>query len=187
MTGTYTVAATYTPRHHRLRRRSGSTPVVTLPPAALNIATIGSPADNKPDSGDKIVYTYNQAMSLNSIMNGLTLNTPVNVTAVLSRSTGATSLTIHCNGFRCNNPNLGTVSLGDTGSSHYIAGSFFGNTVTLTATMTASTNAAGQTVITITLTQTSPSVSAVPGPTTLTWTPSKEATNPPASTAPPLR
>ncbi len=54
-------------------------------------------------------------------------------------------------GFRCNNPNLGTVSLGDTGSSHYIAGSFFGNTVTLSATLTASTNAAGQTVITIAL------------------------------------
>ena len=68
--------------------------VVTPPPAAFSIATIGSPADNKPDSGDKIVYTYNEAMSLSSVMNGLTLNTPVNVNAVFSRSMGATSLNI---------------------------------------------------------------------------------------------
>jgi len=181
VTGTYTVAATYnpTPGTTAYGTASGSTqPMVTLPPAALSIATIGSPADNKPDSGDKIVYTYNQAMSLNSIMNGLALNTPVSVSAVFTRSTGATSLTIQCTGFRCNNPNLGTASLGDSGSSHYIAGGFFGNTVTLSATMTATANAGGQTVITIALTQTNPSISAVPSPTTVTWTPNTAATNP---------
>ena len=118
-------------------------------------------------------------MSLNSIMNGLTVNNPVSVSAVFTRSTGATSLTLQCTGFRCNNnPNLGSVSLGDTGGSHYIAGSFFGNTVTLSATLTASTNAAGQTVITIALTGSSSSFSAVPGTTTLQWNPSNQATNP---------
>jgi len=183
--GTYQVKAVYVPNagNTAYNGASGQTPVaVTLAPAGFDIQTTGNPADNKPDGaaggGDKIVYTYNQAMSLNSIMNGLTINSPVSVSAVFTRSTGATSLTIQCTGFRCNNPNLGSVSLDDTGSSHYIAGSFFGNTVTLSATLTASTNAAGQTVITIALTGSSSSFSAVPGPTTLTWTPSNQATNP---------
>jgi hypothetical protein len=179
--GTYTVAAAYG-GSTAYNGASGQTqPVVTLPPAGFNIQTVGNPADNKPDSGDQIVYTYNQAMSLNSIYNGLTLNNPVTVNAVLSRSNGATSLTIQCTARFCNNPNLGTVSLGDTGASHYIAGGIFGgtNTVTLTATMVASTNAAGQTVITITLTQSNnSSISAVAGNTTLMWTPSNGATNP---------
>ena len=42
----------------------------------------------------------------------------------------------------------------------------------LNATMVASTNAAGQTVITVTLTQSSGSLSTVNGNTTLIWTPS---------------
>ena len=178
--GTYTVAAAYG-GNTAYNGASGQTSVtVTLPPAGADIQTTGSPADNKPDGGDKIVYTYNQAMSLNSIMNGLTLNSPVNVSAVFTRSNGATSLTIQCTGFRCNNPNLGSVSLGDTGASHYIAGGNFGNsnTVTLSATLTASTNAAGQTVVTIALTGSSGSFSTVPGTTTLVWTPSNQATNP---------
>ncbi len=176
--GTYTVAAAYG-GNTAYNGASGQIPVaVTLAPAGFDIQTTGNPADNEPDGSDKVVYTYNQAMSLNSIMNGLTLNSPVNVSAVFTRSTGATSLTIQCTGFRCNNPNLGSVSLGDTGSSHYIAGSFFGNTVTLNATLTASTDAAGQTVITIALTGSSGSFSAVPGATTLTWTPSNQTTNP---------
>jgi len=178
--GTYTVTAAYG-GNTAYNSASGQTQVaVTLAPAGFDIQTIGNPADNKPDGaaagGDKIAYTYNQAMSANSIMNGWN-GSSVSVTAALTRQMGATSLAIQCTGFRCNNPNLGTVALGDIGASHYIAGSIFGNTVSLAATMTMTTNASGQSVVTIMLTQSSGSISAVAGNTTLTWTPSNAATN----------
>ena len=171
VTGMYTVAAAYG-GNGAYNAASRSTPVaVTLTPAGFSIQTVGNPADNKPDNGDKIVYTYNEAMSLNSIypVRGGWNGSSVSVNAVFSRSNGATTLAIQCSGFGCTNPDLGTVSLGDTGSSHYIPGGNFGgtNTVTLTATMTASTNAAGQTVITITLTLSSSQFSAVSGNTLL--------------------
>ena len=35
---------------------------VALAPAGFDIQTVGNPQDNKPDSGDQIVFTYNQAM-----------------------------------------------------------------------------------------------------------------------------
>lgn len=178
-TGVYTVGAQYS-GDTAYTGATGSTSVtVTLLPAGFDIETTGNPADSKPDGaasgGDTIVYTYNQVMAPGSIMNGLNLNQPVNVTAVFSRQTGATSLSIQCTGgFRCQNPNLGTVSLGDTASSHYVG--LFGS-VSLSATMVLTTNASGQSVVTITLNQTSASITAVPGNTTLTWTPSAGATN----------
>jgi hypothetical protein len=185
--GTYTVAAAYA-GNTAYNGVSGQTPVAaTLAPAGLSIQTTGNPADNKPDgtasAGDTIVYTYNQVMAPGSIMKGLTLTVPVTVAAMFSRQTGATSLTIQCTGFGCSNPNLGTVSLGDTGASHYV-GNFA--TVSLTATLELTTNASGQSVVTVTLTQTSASITAVSGTTTLTWTPSAGATNtatPPAASA----
>jgi len=176
--GSYTVAAAYG-GNTAYNSASGQISVaVTLAPAGFNIQTTGNPADNKPDGvaggGDTIVYTYNQVMAPSSIMNGLNLNQPVNVTAVFSRQTGATSLTIQCTGFRCQNPNLGTVSLGDTAGSHYVG--LFGM-VSLNATMVLTTNSSGQSVITITLTQSNGGLSAVSGNTTLTWSPSSSATN----------
>jgi len=185
--GTYTVAAAYG-GNTAYNGVSGQTSVaVTLTPAGLSIQSTGNPADNKPDgaagAGDTIVYTYNQVMAPGSIMKGLTLNVPVTVAAMFSRQTGATSLTVQCTGFGCSNPNLGTVSLGDTGTSHYV-GNFA--TVGVSATLVLTTNATGQSVVTVTLTQTSTSITAVPGTTTLTWTPSAGATNaatPPVASA----
>jgi hypothetical protein len=180
LAGKYTVTAAYG-GNTAYNNASGQTSVVvTLPPAGFDVQTVGNPADNKPDGsatgGDEIVYTYNQAMSASSIMNGWN-GSSTNVTATFTRQTGATSLAIQCTGFRCNDPNLGTVTLGDTGVSHYITGSFFGNSVSLAATMTMTTNAGGQSVVTITLMQSSGNFSAVAGNTALTWTPSAAATN----------
>jgi type II secretory pathway pseudopilin PulG len=173
-TGAYTVGVSYSGDTAYVGV-AGSTMVnVTLAPAGFNIQTVGNPANNRPDNGDQIIYTYNQVMAPGSIMNGLNLNQPVTVTAVFSRQTGATSLTIQCTGFRCSNPNLGTVSLGDSGSSRYVGG--FGS-ISLSATMVMTTNASGQSVVTITLTQSSASISTVSGNTALVWTPSSSATN----------
>ncbi len=176
--GTYTVAASYG-GSTAYNGASGQTQVVvTLAPAGFNIQGVPSGTPNgKPSSGDQIVYTYNQAMSITSIQRGWSGASEA-VTAQFSRVGSQTQLSIACTGGGfggCSTINLGTVNLGDTGSSHYTSG--FG-TVDVTATMAASTNAAGQTVITITLTQSSGSFSAVSGTTALTWTPSNAATNP---------
>jgi hypothetical protein len=173
--GTYTVSAayggdaTYTPAN-------GSSPVVVaLAPAAFDIQTVGSPQDNKPDTGDQIVFTYNQAMKVSTIQNGWN-GTSENVTAEFTRQGNQTQLAILCTGNRCNPINLGTVALGDTSGTHYVNG--FGNsTVDLNATMVTSTNAAGQTVVTVTLTPSSGNLSTVNANTSLVWSPSAAATN----------
>ena len=183
-TGVYTVAVNYGGDTAYNGVTGSKAVTVSLPPAGINIQTSGGPADNKPDGaasgGDTIIYTYNQVMAPGSIMTGLIQNQPTNVTAVFSRQTGATSLNIQCTGFRCTNPNLGTVSLGDTASSHYVG--LFGS-ISLNATMVLTTNAIGQSVVTITLTQASGGIAAVPGATSLVWTPSAGATN---SATPPV-
>jgi hypothetical protein len=114
-------------------------------------------------------------MSVTSIQNAWN-GASENVTAEFTRQGNQSQLAILCSGFRCNTINLGTVALGDTGT-HYVSGGFGGGTVDLNATMVASTNAAGQTVITVTLTQSSGSLSTVNGNTTLIWTPSGAATS----------
>ena len=175
--GPYTVAATYL-GNTTYNAANGSTQVtVTLAPAGSDIQAPGN-ANGKPDNTDTIVYTYNQAMSLTSIMSGWTGNS-VSVLAEFTRTNGQTKLNIQCNTFRCNNdPNLGTVNLGDASGTHYLnGGGFNGSTVDLNATMVASTDAAGQTVITITLTQSSNSFNTVNGNTTLSWSPDNGATN----------
>jgi hypothetical protein len=170
--GTYTVGVayggdtTYTPAN-------GSTSVVVaLAPGGLDIETSGN-QNGEPDNNDQIVYTYNQAMSIASIQGGWN-GSQENVTAEFSRQGNQTQLAILCSGRRCNPINLGTVMLGDTSGQRYVNG--FGNTVDLDATMAATTNGAGQTVITITLTE-SGGLSTVPGNTTLVWTPSGNVTN----------
>ena len=174
--GTYTVAASYG-GDGTYNPANGSTQVaVVLPPAGFDIQAPGN-GDGKPDTTDTIVFTYNQAMSLTSILSGWN-GSSVNEVAQFTRTNGQTQLTVQCSGSRCNDPNLGTVNLGDASGTHYLAGGGFqGTTVDLNATMVASTNAAGQTVITITLTQSSNSFITVSGNTTLTWTPDNGATN----------
>jgi hypothetical protein len=171
--GTYTVGVayggdgTYTPAN-------GSTQVVVaLAPAGFDIESVGNPQDSKPDSGDQIVFTYNQAMSVNSIQNHWS-GASETVTAEFTRQGTQTQLAIVCSGFGCSTINLGTVNLGDSAGARYLNG--FG-AVDLTATMASTTNAAGQTVVTVTLTQSSGSLSAVSGNTALTWTPSGSATS----------
>jgi type II secretory pathway pseudopilin PulG len=173
--GTYTINVAYG-GNTTYNPANGSTQVVVaLAPAGFDIQTVGNPADNKPDNADQIVFTYNQAMSVNSIQNGWN-GASETVTAEFTRQGSQTQLAVLCTGFRCNTINVGTVALGDTGS-HYVNGGFGGGTVDLNATMVASTNAAGQTVITVTLSQSSGSLSTVNGNTTLAWTPNGNATN----------
>ena len=167
--GTYTVAASYG-GDNVYNGASGSTNVTVLPPpGGFDIQAPGN-RDGKPDQGDDVVYTFNQAMSINSIQNGWS-GSSENVTAVFTRPGANTALSIQCSGFRCNNINLGTVNLGDA-FPHYTSG---GPTF-MTAAMTATTNAAGQTVITIALTN-AKGFSNSMGSTTLVWTPDPAAMN----------
>ena len=168
--GTYMVSVAYSGDSAYTPANASTSVVVALAPAGSDIETSGN-QDGKPDNNDQITYIYNQAMSVNSIQGGWN-GTQEPVTAEFTRQGTQTQLAIICSGFRCNTINLGTVTLGDTSGMRYTNGM-----VDLTATMTASTNGAGQTVITITLTQSSGSLSTVNGNTTLIWTPSGNATN----------
>jgi type II secretory pathway pseudopilin PulG len=149
---------------------------VTLAPAGFDIQGVpNSPADGRPDNLDQIVYTYNQTMSANSILNGWT-GSSRNVTAQFSRQNGqSTSLQI-CTSGSCNTVvNLGTVSLGDPQGNRYMNG----GSVNVNATMVMTANGS-QSVVTITLTQTAGGLSALsPADTTTTlmWSPSAAATN----------
>ena len=171
--GSYTFNAAYGGDTTYMPANGSTSVVVALAPAGLDIETVGSPQDNKPDSGDQIVFTYNQAMRVSTIQTGWS-GASETVTAEFSRQGNQTQLAILCSGFRCNTINLGTVALGDTSGTRYVNG--FG-TVDLTATMVATTNAAGQTVVTVTLTQSSGSLSTVNGNTSLVWSPSGSVTN----------
>jgi hypothetical protein len=170
--GTYTVGVAYGGDTTYAPANGSTSVVVALAPAGLDIETSGN-QNGEPDNNDQIVYTYNQAMSIASIQGGWN-GSQENVTAEFSRQGNQTQLAILCSGRRCNPINLGTVMLGDTSGQRYVNG--FGNTVDLDATMAATTNGAGQTVITITLTE-SGGLSTVPGNTTLVWTPSGNVTN----------
>ncbi len=173
--GTYTVGvayggdATYTPAN------GSASVVVVLAPAGSDIQTVGNPQDGRPDNGDQIVFTYNQAMSANSILNGWN-GSSRNVTAQFSRQNGqSTSLEI-CTSSSCNTVvNLGTVSLGDPSGSRYVNGA----AVSVNATMVMTT-VGSQSVVTISLTQTAAGLSALsPANTTtiLLWSPSAAATS----------
>ncbi len=168
--GTYTVAVAYGGDGSYTPANGSTSVVVALAPAGFDIETSGN-QNGRPDTNDQITYTYNQAMSVNSIQNGWN-GASEGVTAEFSRQGNQTQLTIMCNGFRCNTINVGTVALGDTSGNRYTNG-----TVDLNATMAASTNGAGQTVITVTLTPSSGGLSTVNGNTSLVWTPSGTATN----------
>ena len=175
--GTYQASAVYSgDGTYNGAPGSGFVLVALAPSGASILGVPGIPPDGKPDTGDQIVYTYNQQMSANSILNGWN-GTAHPVTASFSRQGNQTALTI-CTSQFCNQQvNLGTVALGDTGFSHYTGG--FGS-VAVSATMTMTTNASGQSVVTVTLTQTTGSISALSpstAMTTLVWTPSPAATN----------
>ncbi|HVA02369.1 MAG TPA: prepilin-type N-terminal cleavage/methylation domain-containing protein [Acidimicrobiales bacterium] len=173
LNGTYTVSASYG-GDGTYTAANGSTPVVVaLAPAGLDIETVGNPQDNRPDSGDQIVFTYDEAMKVGTIQNGWAGGSEA-VTAEFTRQGSQTQLTISCSGRRCNTINLGTVTLGDNSGTRYVNGF---RTVDLNATMVMTTNAAGQTVVTVTLTLSSDSVSTVNGNTSLIWTPSANVTN----------
>jgi type II secretory pathway pseudopilin PulG len=173
--GTYTINVSYGGNGTYNPANVSTQVAVVLAPAGFDIQSVGNPADNKPDTGDQIVFTYNQAMSVDSIQHNWN-GASETVTAEFTRQGSQSQLAILCTGRRCNTINIGTVALGDTGT-HYVNGGFGGGTVDLNATMVASTNAAGQTVITVTLTPSSGSLSTVNTNTILTWTPSGSATS----------
>ena len=175
--GTYTVNVAYSGDPAYTPANGSTSVVVALAPAGLDIQGVpNSPADGRPDNLDQVVFTYNQAMSANSILNGWN-GSSLNVNAQFSRQNGqSTSLQI-CTSAACNTVvNLGTVSLGDPSGNRYLNG----GPVNVNATMVMSTNGAGQSVVTVTLTQTTGGLSALTPattPTTLVWTPSAAATN----------
>ncbi len=175
--GTYTVTATYVNISYN---QVVSAPASATMPAGSNIqSSPNSPGDGKPDSGDKVLYTYNQAMDLTSFANQWSGTGSLNVFAWFTRQGPVTSLTVCTSRFNCANNNLvslGAVMLGDTGAAHYTAAS---GTDILNATLTLS-NGSGQTVATLTLGSVAPgsgSPTAVAGTTPLTWTPSSAATS----------
>jgi len=187
LAGTYQVSAAYGgDGRYNVTSGPGSVVVALSPAGATILGVPNSPADGKPDNGDQIVYTFNQQMSANSILNNWTGATR-GVTASFSRQGNQTALVICTNQFCNQQVNLGTVALGDTGASHYTGG--FGS-VAVSAQITMTTNASGESVVTVTLTQTAFNISALTPPTTTTtlvWTPSPAATNSggaPCSTAP---
>jgi hypothetical protein len=151
-----------------------------LVPAGFNIQGLpGGMPNGKPGSGDQIVYTYNQVMSANSIMAGLSTNAalPSVVYAEFSPNGAQTTLTICTNQFCNATANLGTVGL----DGAYTSG--FGTAI-LNATAYIATNATGQSYVTVTLGSVrSGNLATVTGLTTLTWNPSNQATN---TAAPPV-
>jgi len=177
--GTYTVTATYA--GNVSYNQAVSAPASATMPAGSNIqgSPNSPPGDGKPDSGDKVLYSYNQAMDPTSFANQWSGTGSLNVFAWLTRQGSVTSLTVCTSRFNCTNNNLvslGVVTLGDTGATHYTAAS---GTDILNATLTLS-NGSGQTVATLTLGSVAPgsgSPTAVAGTSTLTWTPSSAATS----------
>jgi large repetitive protein len=173
--GVYTVTAAYGGNASYVPAMSP--PASASVPAGSDIQGLPGPAGGKPDSGDKIVYTYNQAMDPTSFANQWNGTGSLAVFASFSRQGSVTSLTVCTSRFNCNNTavNLGTVTLGDTGPSHYTGAA---GSIVLTATLSLATNGGGQTVATLTLGSVAQggNLTAVAGPTTLTWTPSNRAT-----------
>ena len=169
--GTYTIGVQVTDAQNAVSLLTTTTVTMTGPfatPAGYAIQGVPqTPTDSKPDTGDQILYTYNQAMSSTSILAGWNgASTPV--TASFSRVGGSTTLTITSGAAT----GLGTVTLGDA-ASRYLAG----GTATETATMVMAT-VNGRSVVTVTFTSTSGALAAGPNNTTLTWTPSATAKNP---------
>lgn len=147
--------------------------VTTPAPTGVNISTVSN-GNGKPGSGDEVLFTYSQVMSASSLKSGFTGSSTA-VDVQLSRAFGSTSLAVYTSTNGTTPVNLGVVSLGDTGFSHYL-GSF--TTVYFSATMTMAT-VSGQSVVTVTLGSEvgTTTINTVSGTTTLTWTPSASATN----------
>jgi large repetitive protein len=175
--GTYTVTATY--NGNVSYNTAVSAPASASLPAGVDIQGVpNNPADGIPNSGDKIVYTFNQTMDASSIANQQWNNpgNPLAVFASFSRQGSVTTLTV-CKRLNCNSAvNLGSVTLGDTGATHYTSG--FGSVI-LNATMTMVTNGTNQSVVTLTLGSVAQGggLNPVVGTTTLTWTPDNAATS----------
>ncbi len=141
--------------------------IAIAPPAASSITTAPSPQDGKPDNSDVITLTYNEAMSANSIMSSWT-GSSTTVNAVFTHGT-TTSLVIKTTGGTT--LNLGTITLGDTSTPYVSSGS-----KTDTASISMTTNASNQSVVTVTLTSNA-GMTAHTAATVLTWTPVAAATN----------
>jgi hypothetical protein len=139
-------------------------------PSAVSIASTTASPNGTPSSGDQIVYTYSEPMDPSSILstwNGASTS----VIACFGRQANGSTLFGVATSTGCVNTlvNLGTVSLGDSGTYYIAANSL----VTLTATMSMAT-VNGQSVVTVTLTSNG-SFNSVKTSTSWTWTPSTSA------------
>lgn len=155
-------------------------------PAGAMIGTSDTSNNGSPGTGDSLVYTYNQTISPSSLLSGFTLNTPQTVYLQMTDPSGSQSVLVICQGDQTygrynsnscvNQINLGSINLGDGGAylSRYSTAYYKG-------TMTMTTNANNQSVVTVAITtQTGnnpPTVGTDSNKTTLVWTPSSSATN----------
>jgi hypothetical protein len=142
-----------------------------LQPTASAIASVTG-ANGTPGSGDQIVYTYSEQVDPLSIASGWS-GSSLAETACFSRaasSSAPTVLTIETSTGCGTAVKLGTVSLGDTGSTHYIGAS---SSVTMPATMVMTTSA-GKSIVTVTLGG-GTGFTAINTATVWTWTPSAAA------------
>jgi hypothetical protein len=133
--------------------------------------------DGRPNSGDKIVFTYTTVMNPASILAGWS-GASTNVQANFSRQSGQSTQLQICTTTSCNTVvNLGSVDLGDPSGNRYLTNS--GTSVNLSATMVMTT-VSGRSVVTITLTASSGTLQQLSPQTTTTvlqWTPDSGATD----------
>jgi len=146
-----------------------SASVAKVPLVGIDIQ--GVPAgggDGKPNTGDKLVFTFSEQVTPGSIKTGWDGTGSTSVT--VNFDTGGDKATIG------GGVNLGTIDLGASG---YVQP--HGSQYTLNGNLTMATDN-GHSVLTITLTSNSP-WNSVAGTPTMTWTPSVSAKDPSGNTA----
>lgn len=127
-------------------------------PTAADIQTVeGGGNTGRIQTGDRVLYTFSEAMQPASILTGFT-GASMNVTVRVNNVGGGDQLLVY-NAANTATTNLGTVALGSA------------NYVTANRTFTNSTMALSGNVLTVTLGTPSGAVGTVPGNATLTWTP----------------
>jgi hypothetical protein len=179
--GTYSItpsAATFSSgsaSNYSITYAAGTLTITQTTPAGAAILGVPNPKDGTPDTGDQVVFTYNQVMSASSLLTGFN-GSSTGVYGQLTRASGASTVLEICANSTCSTVvNLGTVNLDDQTGARYMAS---GTPVYLHATMTMAT-VSNQSVVTVTLgALISGTITAQAATTTLSWTPSNVAQNP---------
>jgi hypothetical protein len=142
------------------------------PPTAVDVQATNDSGGTvgKPETGDKITYTFSEAMKASSILSGWN-GSSTNVTVHLDRGGNANVMLTVKDSTDATLLNLGTV---DLGRSDYLA-----STGTKHASFTGSTMVMSGSTITITLgTPAGDTIGTAASTGTMTWTPSTSATDP---------